>query len=97
MQTLPLSEVKDRLSSLVTDVESLGDRIVITRNGRAAAVILSTEDITSLEETAFWTAVPGISESLARSDDDIAAGRTYSTDEIRQWIAAGMPGPEPLP
>ncbi|MDR3107678.1 MAG: type II toxin-antitoxin system Phd/YefM family antitoxin [Bifidobacteriaceae bacterium] len=94
MQTLPLSQVKDQLSALVSDVESLGERIVITRNGRPAALIVSAAEVAELEEAAFWAGVPGIEESLARSDRDIAAGRTYSTDQIREWIASGMPESE---
>jgi prevent-host-death family protein len=95
MQTLPLSEVKNRLSALVADVDSLRDRVVITRNGRAAAVLLSTEEVAELDETAFWATAPGIGESLARADADIRAGRTYSTEEIRAWVGAGMPEQEP--
>ena len=50
-ETLPLSVVKARLSELVDRVESEDDRIVVTRNGRPAAVIVSAEDLESLEET----------------------------------------------
>ena len=50
-ETLPLSAVKARLSELVDRVESEDDRIVVTRNGRPAAVLVSTDDLESLEET----------------------------------------------
>lgn len=38
MKTLPLSEAKARLSSLPDAVEGHDEEIVITRNGRAAAI-----------------------------------------------------------
>jgi antitoxin YefM len=50
-ETLPLSAVKARLSELVDRVEREDDRIVVTRNGRPAAVLISADDLDSLEET----------------------------------------------
>jgi prevent-host-death family protein len=50
-ETLPLSAVKARLSELVDRVESEDDRIVVTRNGRPAAVLVSPDDLEGLEET----------------------------------------------
>ena len=49
--TLPLAEIKKRLSEIVDGVEQKHDRVVLTRNGRPAAVILSPDDLESLEET----------------------------------------------
>lgn len=37
----------------------------------------------SLQETLYWLAQPGIRESIAEADADIASGRTYGEDEIR--------------
>jgi antitoxin YefM len=50
-ETLPLSLVKARLSELVDRVEGEDERIVVTRNGRAVAVLISADDLESLEET----------------------------------------------
>lgn len=51
MKTVPLSEAKARLSSLLDEVEGRDAEIVITRNGRAAAVLVSPGDLESLKET----------------------------------------------
>ena len=50
-EILSLSAVKARLSELVDRVEAEDDRIIVTRNGRPAAVLVSTDDLESLEET----------------------------------------------
>ena len=50
-RTLSLSEVKTKLSSLVEGVVSKDDEIVITRNGKPVAVILSADELESLKET----------------------------------------------
>ena len=52
MKTVPLSEAKARLSSLLDAVEGHDEEIVITRNGRAAAVLVSPTDLENLRETA---------------------------------------------
>jgi prevent-host-death family protein len=48
---MPLADVKDRLSEVVDEVEREHRRVVITKHGRPAAVVLSVEDLESLEET----------------------------------------------
>jgi antitoxin YefM len=51
MSTEALRTVKDRLSEFVDRVQREHDRVVITRNGRPAAVLISPDDLDSLEET----------------------------------------------
>lgn len=48
---MPLADVKNRLSEVVERVEREHGRVVITKHGRPAAVVLSVEDLDSLEET----------------------------------------------
>ena len=48
---LPLAEIKKRLSEIVDGVEGRHDRVVLTRHGRPAAVIISLDELESLEET----------------------------------------------
>jgi prevent-host-death family protein len=49
--TEPLRTVRDRLSEFVERVEQEHERVMITRNGRPAAVLVSPDDIEALEET----------------------------------------------
>ncbi len=51
MKTLSLSEAKAKLSSLVEDVERRDEEVVITRNGRPAAVLVSPDEYESWRET----------------------------------------------
>ena len=51
MKTLPLSEVKANLSGLVEDVERRDEEVVITKNGRPAAVLVSPDEYESWKET----------------------------------------------
>ena len=48
---MALKDVKNRLSEVVDQVEREHDRVVITKHGRPAAVVVSVDDLASLEET----------------------------------------------
>ncbi len=51
MKTLSLSEAKMKLSSLVDIIETSDEEILITKNGRPAAVLVSPDELESLKET----------------------------------------------
>ncbi len=51
METLSLSEAKMKLSSLVDRVSNLDDEIVITKNGRPAAILVSPDEYEGWKET----------------------------------------------
>lgn len=50
-KTLPISEVKMKLGELVAGLEAGDEEVIITRNGRPAAVLLATEAYEALKET----------------------------------------------
>jgi antitoxin YefM len=51
MKTLSLSEAKMKLSGLVELVRATDEEVVITKNGRPAAVLVSPEEFESWKET----------------------------------------------
>jgi len=51
MKTLSLSEAKANLSGLIEDVERRDEEVVITKNGRPAAVLVSPDEYESWKET----------------------------------------------
>jgi len=51
MKTLPISEAKMKLSSLVDQVHGCDAEIVITKNGKAVAVLVSADQFESWKET----------------------------------------------
>ncbi len=83
-RTLPLANVKAHLSEIVDQVESAHDRVVLTRNGRAAAVILSPDDLEALEETLDLLSQPNALEEIRKAREDLDAGRFVTGDELRK-------------
>jgi prevent-host-death family protein len=82
-QTLPLADVKARLSELVERVASQHDRVLITRRGRPAAVLMSPEDLEALEETLDLLSQPGAMDEISRAEADIDAGLGVSVADVR--------------
>jgi len=83
MRTIPLSEAKDKLSGLVDEAESTHEIITITRHGKAAAVLMSADDLESLHETLYWLSQRGFTESIAAAEHELAEGTTTSGDDLR--------------
>ncbi len=84
MKTLPLSEAKSKLSGLVDEVEQRDEEVVITRNGRPAAVLVSPDEYGSWRETA---AVRADKDLMREIRAGLAAlksrkGRLYTLEEL---------------
>jgi antitoxin YefM len=73
---VPLAEVKNRLSEVVDRLEREHGRVVITKHGRPAAVMLSLEDLESLEETLAILSDPELLAALRGADAEVVAGAT---------------------
>jgi antitoxin YefM len=67
---VPLSEAKARLSELARRVRQQHERITLTRNGEAEAVLLSVDDLDGLEMA---LEIVSDSEVVARISESLAA------------------------
>jgi prevent-host-death family protein len=84
MRIAPLADVKARLSAYVEEAETAGP-IVITRNGKAVAVLLAPVDDDDLESLLLARS-PRLRALLNRSRESIAAGRGLPEDEFWQAV-----------
>jgi prevent-host-death family protein len=74
MTAEPLRSVRDHLSEVVDRVEREHERVVITRNGHDAAVIISPEDLAQLEETLSVLSDPEALHDIREADAAYAEG-----------------------
>jgi prevent-host-death family protein len=81
---MALRDVKNRLSEVVDQVEREHDRVVITKHGRPAAVVLSIDDLESLEESLDIMGKPRLVGQIRDSLADLQRGaaQTLSKDEV---------------
>jgi antitoxin YefM len=88
MTTIPLADAKARLSAVLDEVRDTHDRVVITRNGRPEAVIISVEDLEALEETLDLLSTPRAVEQIRQAEADIVAGEAVDAEELRRLLAS---------
>lgn len=74
-KTLSLSEVKARLPEIVVGVEEYEQEVVITKNGRPAAVIINVREYAMLKETIDVLSDPALMSQVAESRAFYRAGR----------------------
>jgi antitoxin YefM len=86
MTTIPLSDAKARLSAVLDEVRDTHERVVITRNGRPEAVILSVSDLEALEETLDLLSTPGALEEIRAAEAEIARGEAIDAEELRRLM-----------
>lgn len=72
---MALRDVKNHLSEVVDQVEREHHRVVITRHGKPAAVVISADDLASLEETLEVVSRPKLVGQIRDSLAEIATGR----------------------
>jgi antitoxin YefM len=83
-ETLSLAAVKARFSELVDRVERQQDRVIVTRNGKPAAVLISPDDLESLEETLAIMSDRSLTAQIRESEKAAAGGeRVAELDELR--------------
>lgn len=87
MTTLPLSEVKARLSEIADEVDRTHDRVHVTRNGREYVVLLSAQDLESLEATIDLLSDAAAMERLKEADAAVAAGDVTDAEEMTRLMA----------
>lgn len=61
---IPISDVRANLPDLVSRVNKNLDRVVITVNGQPKAILVSAEELESLEETAEILSIPGAKKNI---------------------------------
>lgn len=74
MSIKPLREIRDHFSDVIDRVEHEHERVTVTRNGRAAAVIVSPEDLAELEETLAVLSDPEALSDIREADRAYASG-----------------------
>jgi prevent-host-death family protein len=86
--SMALKDVKDHLSEVVDRVEREHDRVVITKHGRPAAVVVSIDDLESIEETLDVAGRPELMKQIRTSLTELAndEAEVLTRDEILESL-----------
>jgi prevent-host-death family protein len=88
MRTQSLASVKTHFSAVVDTVYDTHERVVVTRNGEPAVVVMAVEDLESLEETLAILQDKQTMADLTAAEAAVKAGETVSADELREMVEA---------
>lgn len=85
-EIIPISDLRQHVASVIERVVASGEPVVITRRGRAAAVLVSAE---AYERTQYENE---ILRALARGDAEIAAGLGADAEDVMVEARAVLAG-----
>jgi antitoxin YefM len=86
MDELPLADARNRLSELVAEVERTHARVTITKHGHPAAVLISPEDLISLEETLDILSDPAALADIREAEAEVSRGEYTSAEEMARLL-----------
>ena len=75
---MPISEVRAALPGLIKKISHMSKHLIITRNGKPEAVMLSPEELETLEIKADQKLL----QSILRAEEDIKKGNLYSHKDV---------------
>lgn len=88
-ETVSLTEMRPRLSELLTRAHEHFDRFVITRHGQAEAVLLSADEFDGLLETLEILSNESLVKRLVEADGELATGGGHALERVRRELGDG--------
>lgn len=82
MKALSVSEAKMKLSGLVDNVCNTDEEIMITKNGRPAAVLMSPEEYESIKETSAILNDKDLMVEIKKGLKKLKSAKLYTLAEI---------------
>lgn len=83
MNTIAISDFRAMLPKFISEVDSKLKRFVITVSGKPKAVVLSLEELESLEETAEILATPGAYKKIQKGLKEARKGKGVPLSKLR--------------
>ncbi len=84
-RALPLAQVRQDFSGLVDEVVDTHERIVVTRHGDPAAMIVAVEDFEAMEETLEILSDSTLVEDISKA---LKSKKRYSTEDVKARLRA---------
>lgn len=88
MKTLAFSEARRDLAKLVDEVSAKQEHVVITKQGRPKAVVMSSDEFESWQETLEIMADRKAMAAIARAERDVKAGRVRPWEDVRARVGS---------
>jgi prevent-host-death family protein len=84
MDTIAISDLRSNLPSLVNEVEKKLKRFIVTVSGKPKAVVMSLDELESLEETAEILSTHGAWRKIRLAQKQIRQGKFISLEKLEK-------------
>jgi antitoxin YefM len=91
MKTISATKARANWYDLIDEVASTGKRVVITNKGETKAVLISSEELESLEETNEILADKKLMRDLKQAEKDVKEGRVYDWEDVKKELGLDVP------
>jgi len=80
--TLSITEARNRFLNLIREAKDLLEEVIITKNGKPEAVLMSYEEYESWVETLEIVKDRQLMKEIREAKADIKSGRLYSKEDV---------------
>ena len=85
-KTLPITEARQNLTTLVNRADKLLDEYIITVNGKPAAVLMSAQEYDSWQETNEILSDSKLMKSIKQGEKEIEAGKGIPWETVKKEL-----------
>lgn len=85
-RTLPITEARQKLTTLVDRVNRVLDEYIITVKGKPAAVLMSAQEYESWKETNEILSDASLMRAIKEGEEDIKKGRVYDWEDVKKEL-----------
>lgn len=89
-KTLPITEARATLTTLVNRANKNLDEYIVTVNGKPAAVIMSAQEYESWKETNEILSDPGLMKAIKKGEEDVKKGRVYNWEDVKKELGINV-------
>ncbi len=86
-KTVPVREFRTKLSELLSDVADRRDHVLVTRNGKPAAVLVPIDEYEALEETAEILSDSATLAAIESGLAELGRGESVTLSDLRRELA----------
>lgn len=85
-KTLPITEARAKLPTLINRASKMLDEYVVTVNGKPAAVIMSAQEYEGWKETNEILADKRLMKAIKQGEKDLQAGRVSDWEDVKKEL-----------
>jgi prevent-host-death family protein len=88
-RAIPLADLQDHLPEVIEGLQGETERVIVTQQGRAEAVLLSADDFEGLIETLEILSDSELVRELIEAEAEFTAGGGHSLEDVRKRLQDG--------